>query len=185
VQAVGVGQSYDNPKEAAILFFVTQGESRTNLPAQVDGVRTRVIEQPLFAKRGAISVEDSAMLEKSVAAPQLVYAVSDAEMARAKVVHTAHVDALMKQAGVQGVGIGSSIDSPGEATLMIFTIQGVPQDPIPAVIDGLRTRVRESTRFRAGTVGSEVQRACKVAPAKAFTKAAVVKAGTASPTTKP
>jgi hypothetical protein len=185
VQAVGVGQSYDNPKEAAILFFVTQGESRTNLPAQVDGVRTRVIEQPLFAKRGAISMEDSAMLEKSVATPQLLYSVSDAEMARAKVVHTTHVEALMKQAGVQGVGIGSSIDSPGEAALMIFTIQGVPQDPIPAVIDGLRTRVRESTRFRAGSVGSEVQRACKLAPVKAITKTAPMKPATASPTTKP
>ena len=185
VQAVGVGQSYDNPKEAAILFFVTQGESRTNLPAQVDGVRTRVIEQPLFSKRGAISAEDSAMLEKSVEPPQLVYSVSDTEMARAKVVHTAHVEALMKQAGVQGVGIGSSVDSPGEAVLMIFTIQGVPQDPIPAVIDGLRTRVRESTRFHAGTVGAEVQRACKLALPKASTKTAAMKSGTASPTTKP
>jgi hypothetical protein len=180
VQAVGVGQSYDSPKEAAILFFVTQGESRTNLPTQVDGVRTRVIEQPLFAKRGAISAEDSAMLEKSVAAPQLVYSVSDAEMARAKVVHTAHVEALMKQTGVQGVGIGSSVDSPGEAVLMIFTIRGVPQDPIPAVIDGLRTRVRESSRFRAGSAGSEVQRACKLPPVKA----ASIKPGTASPTIK-
>jgi hypothetical protein len=185
VQAVGVGQSYDNPKEAAILFFVTQGESRTNLPAQVDGVRTRVVEQPLFAKRGAISAEDSAMLEKSMAAPQLVYSISDAEMARAKVVHAAHAEALMKQAGVQGVGIGSSVDSPGEAALIIFTIQGVPQDPIPAVIDGLRTRVRESSRFRAGTVGSEVQRACKLAPAKASTKTAAMKSRTVSPTTKP
>lgn len=175
VQAVGVGQSYDNPKEAAILFFVTQGESRTNLPAQVDSLRTRVIEQPLFAKRGAISAEDSAMLEKSAPAPQLVYSVSDAEMARAKVVHTGHADALMKQAGVQGVGIGSSIDSPGEAALVIFTIRGVPQDPIPAVIDGVRTRVRESTRFRAGTVGSEVQRACKAAPSKSSTKVAATK----------
>jgi hypothetical protein len=184
VQAVGVGQSYDNPKEAAILFFVTQGESRTNLPTQVDGVRTRVIEQPLFAKRGAISAEDSAMLEKSVAAPQLVYSVSDAEMARAKVVHTAHVEALMKLAGVQGVGIGSSVDSPGEAALMIFTIRGVPQDPIPAVIDGLRTRVRESSRFRAGSVGSEVQRACKLPPAKASTKTVAIKSGTVSPTIK-
>jgi hypothetical protein len=184
VQAVGVGQSYDNPKEAAILFFVTQGESRTNLPTQVDGVRTRIIEQPLFAKRGAISAEDSAMLEKSVATPQLVYSVSDAEMARAKVVHTAHVEALMKQAGVQGVGIGSSVDSPGEAVLMIFTIRGVPQDPIPAVIDGVRTRVRESSRFRAGSAGSEVQRACKLPPAKAVTKTAAIKSGTASPTIK-
>ena len=184
VQAVGVGQSYDNPKEAAILFFVTQGESRTNLPTQVDGVRTRVIEQPLFAKRGVISAEDSAMLEKSVAAPQLVYSVSDAEMARAKVIHTAHVEALMKQAGVQGVGIGSSVDSPGEAALMIFTIRGIPQDPIPAVIDGMRTRVRESSRFRAGSAGSEVQRACKLPPAKAATKPAAIKSGTASPTIK-
>jgi hypothetical protein len=125
------------------------------------------------------------MLEKSVATPQLVYSVSDAEMARAKVVHTTHVEALMKQAGVQGVGIGSSIDSPGEAALIIFTIQGVPQDPIPAVIDGLRTRVRESTRFRAGSVGSEVQRACKLAPVKATTKTAPMKPATASPTTKP
>jgi hypothetical protein len=184
VQAVGVGQSYDNPKEAAILFFVTQGESRANLPTQVDGVRTRVIEQPLFAKRGAISAEDSAMLEKSVAAPQLVYSVSDAEMARAKVVHTAHVEALMKQAGVQGVGIGSSVDSPGEAVLMIFTIRGVPQDPIPAVIDGVRTRVRESSRFRVGSVGAEVQRACKLPTAKASTKTAAIKSGTASPAIK-
>jgi hypothetical protein len=184
VQAVGVGQSYDNSKEAAILFFVTQGESRTNLPVQVDGVRTRVIEQPLFAKRGAISADDSATLEKSVPAPQLVYSVSDAEMARAKVVHTAHVDALMKQAGVQGVGIGSSVDSPGEAALMIFTIRGVPQDPIPAVIDGLRTRVRESSRFRAGSVGAEVQRACKLPPAKTSIKTAAIKSATASPITK-
>jgi len=184
VQAVGVGQSYDNPKEAAILFFVTQGESRTNLPTQVDGVRTRVIEQPLFAKRGAISAEDSVMLEKSVATPQLVYSVSDAEMARVKVVHTAHVEALMKQAGVQGVGIGSSVDSPGEAVLMIFTIRGVPQDPIPAVIDGVRTRVRESSRFRAGSVGSQVERACKLPPAKASTKTAAIKPGIASPTIK-
>jgi hypothetical protein len=184
VQAVGVGQSYDNSKEAAILFFVTQGESRTNLPVQVDGVRTRVIEQPLFAKRGAISAEDSTTLEKSVPAPQLVYSVSDAEMARAKVVHAAHVEALMKQSGVQGVGIGSSIDSPGEAALMIFTIRGVPQDPIPAVIDGLRTRVRESSRFRAGSVGAAVQRACKLPPAKTSTKTAEIKSATASPITK-
>jgi hypothetical protein len=185
VQAVGVGQSYDNPKEAAILFFVTQGESRSNLPTQVDGIRTRIIEQPLFAKRGAVSVEDSAALEKTAAPAQLVYAFSDAEMARAKVVHTAHVEALMKQAGIQGVGIGSSVDSPGEAALMIFTLRGVPQDPIPAVIDGLRTRVRESSRFRAGTMGAEVQRACKLAPAKAPTKTVAAKSGAASPATKP
>lgn len=181
VQSVGVGPSYDNPQEPAIVFFVTQGEPHTNLPAQVDGVRTRIVEGKLFSKRGAVSAEESATAEKSAPAPQLVYSVSDAEIARAKVVHTAHVARLRKQPGIQGVGIGSSIDSPGEAALMIFTIRGVPHDPIPAVIDGLRTRVRESSRFRAGTTGPQVQRACKVAPAKAATKTTASNAAVATP----
>ena len=90
----------------------------------------------------------------------------------------AHAAAMMKQAGVQGVGIGSSVDSPGEAALMIFTIRGVARDPIPAVIDGLRTRVRESSRFKAGTVGPEVQRACKVVAAKKKAAAAGIPAST-------
>jgi hypothetical protein len=170
VQALGVGASYDNPKEPSIVFFVTQGEPRTDLPAQVDGIRTRVVEKPLFEKRGAVSAADSATLEKSAAEAQLVYSISDSELARAKVVHSAHVDELMKQAGVQGVGIGSSVDSPGEAALMIFTIRGVQQDAIPAVIDGLRTRIRESSRFKAGTVDVGMPRACKAQPAKVNAK---------------
>jgi hypothetical protein len=181
VQSVGVGPSYDNPNEPAIVFFVTQGEPHTDLPAQVDGIRTRIVEGKLFSKRGAVSAEESATAEKSAAAPQLVYAVSDTEIRRARVVHTAHVATLRKQPGIQGVGIGSSIDSPGEAALMIFTIRGVPHDPIPAVIDGLRTRVRESSRFRAGTTGSQVQRACRVAPAKAGTKTTAANAAFPTP----
>jgi hypothetical protein len=177
VQAVGVGTSYDNPREAAIVFFVTQGMARTNLPTEIDGVRTKIVENPLFAKRGAVTMAESAELEKSAPARQQVYAVPDSEIARARVVHRAHVDGMMKQAGVQGVGIGSSVDSPGEAALMIFTVRGVAHDPIPAVIDGLRTRVRESSRFKAGTVGPEVQRACKVVAAK---KQAAAAAGTAA-----
>jgi len=73
----------------------------------------------------------------------------------------------MKMAGVQGVGVTSSVDSPGEAALMIFVIRGVTRAPIPAVIDGLRTRVRESSRFRAGYRGYEPRgAACRVPAAK-------------------
>jgi hypothetical protein len=162
MQAVGVGASFDNPDEAAILFFVTKGQPRTNLPAQVDGIRTRIIEGDLFASRGALSAQESAALEKSAAPAQLVYAISEAEVARAKVVHTAHIDEWMKRPGVQGVGISSSVDSPGEAALMIFLIRGVAHDPIPPVIDGLRTRVRESSRFRAGFGDAEPHRACSL-----------------------
>jgi hypothetical protein len=162
VQAVGVGASYDNPAEAAILFFVTKGQPRTKIPAQVEGIRTRIIEGELFASRGALSAEESAALEKSAAPPQFVYAISEAETARAKVVHTAHFEELLKRAGVHAVGISSSVDSPGEAALMIFVIRDVAHDPIPPVIDGLRTRIRESSPFRVGKGDAVPRRACSL-----------------------
>lgn len=160
VQAVGVGTSYDNPAETAILLFVSKGQPRRSLPAAVDGIRTRIVEGEFFSERGVVSPEESATLEQSAAPPQLVYSISDAEVARAKIVEEAHVDELMNMAGVQGVGITSSVDSPGEAALMIFLIRGVAHPAIPPVIDGLRTRIRESTRFRAGLVGHPAQQAC-------------------------
>jgi hypothetical protein len=166
VQAVGVGASYDNPGDPAILFFVTKGQARTGIPAEVDGVRTRVVEGDLFPRRGVISAADSAVNEESAAAPQVVYAISDAEMSRARVVHTAHAGDLMQQPGVQGVGITSSVDSPGEAALMIFLIRGAAHDPIPPVIDGLRTRVRESSRFQAGYGGAAAPRTCSLPASK-------------------
>jgi len=168
VQAVGVGASLDNPGEPAIEFFVTRGASHEGIPAEVNGIRTRIVEGDLFAKRGAeISAADSATNERAGAAPRLVYSISAAEMERAYTVKTAHAKDLMKMAGVQGVGVTSSVDSPGEAALMIFVIRGVTRAPIPAVIDGLRTRVRESSRFRAGYRGYEPRgAACRVPAAK-------------------
>ena len=162
VQAVGVGASYDNSAEPAVLFFVTKGQPRTNLPAQIEGIRTRIVEGELFSQRGAVSAAESTTLEESAVPPQLVYPISDAEVTRAKIVHVAHADELMKKDGVQGVGVGSSADAPGEAALVIFLIRGVPHDSIPPVIDGLRTRVRESSRFRAGFGDAQPQRGCSV-----------------------
>jgi hypothetical protein len=160
VQAVGVGHSYDNPREAAILLFVAKGQPRSNIPAQIDGVRTRIVEGELFSRRGIVSAEDSAVNEQSGGAPQQVYSISEAEFARAKAVHAAHVDEQMNQPGVQGVGITSSVDAPGEAALMIFVVRGEVHGPIPPVLDGLRTRVRESSRFRAGFGDREPHQAC-------------------------
>src|SRR5437899_6150743 len=90
VQAVGVGTSYDNSNEPAILLFVTRGQPRSNLPAQVEGIRTRIVEGDLFLHRGAVTAAESATLEETAAPPQLVYLISDAEVARAKIVHAAH-----------------------------------------------------------------------------------------------
>jgi len=156
-------------REPAILLFVTKEQPRSNLPAQIVGIRTRIVEGDLFSQRGAVTAAESATLEETVAPPQLVYPISDAEVGRAKIVHAAHAEEWMKKAGVQGVGIGSSADAPGEAALVIFLLRGVPHDPIPPVIDGLRTRVRESSRFRAGFGDAPAKRACSM-PAKRNTQ---------------
>lgn len=162
VQAVGVGASLDDPGEPSIVFFVAKGQPRTGIPAVVDGIRTRIIEGDLFAVRGVLSAEQNAVLEQSAPAPQSVYPISESELDRAKAVHAAHVEEWMSKAGVQGVGIGSSEDSPGEAVLMIFLIRGVAHAPIPPVIDELRTRIHESSRFRSGFGDEQPRRACSL-----------------------
>jgi hypothetical protein len=102
------------------------------------------------------------MLEQSAAPRQDVYPISQAEYERARVVHVAHASELMHQPGVQGVGITSSVDSPGEAALMIFLVRGAAHNPIPPVVDGLRTRVRESSRFQAGSRNGQPRAACSI-----------------------
>jgi hypothetical protein len=67
---------------------------------------------------------------------------------------------------VQGVGISSSLDTPAEAALMIFLVRGAAHNPIPPVIDGLRTRVRESSRFRAGSGDARSRGACTIPASK-------------------
>ena len=161
VQALGVGASHDNPHDAAILFFLTTGQPRTNIPVQVDGVRTRIVEGELFAKRGAISREESSLLDRQPPFSDQVYAISEAELQRAKAVHAAHADEQLTQSGVQGFGISSSLDAPGEAALMIFVIRGAAHSPIPPVIDGMRMRVRESSRFKAGRGDDHPLRPCR------------------------
>jgi len=145
---------------------VTKGQPRSNLPAQIDGIRTRIVEGTLFSRRGAITAAESTALEEGAVPPQLIYPISDAEVARAKIVLAEHADEWMKKAGVQGVGIGSSADAPGEAALVIFLIRGVAHDAIPPVIDGLRTRVRESSRFRAGFGDAPAKSGCSMPAAR-------------------
>jgi hypothetical protein len=91
-----------------------------------------------------------------------VNALGKTELERAKAVHAAHVDEFMKQPGVEGVGITSSADAPGEAALMIYLIRRENHNRVPAVIDGVRTRVRETSRFTAGRRGQEPERGCPV-----------------------
>jgi hypothetical protein len=151
ILAIGSGASYDRPGEAAILLFVAQGQSHASLPQELDGVGTRIVEAEMTGKRGVLSAADSVAAERSAPAALSVQSIPAAETARALAVHKAHAAEWMKQAGVQGVGVTSSVDARGEAALLIFLVRGSAQPEIPPVIDGLRTRVRVSSRFRAGT----------------------------------
>jgi hypothetical protein len=165
VRGVGVGPSLDYAGAAAVLIFVAPGTVHSTLPVQLDGVRTRIVETASESARGILSAEEA----QSLAPQQATFAVTNlsaAETARAKTAHSANVAAWMKQPGVQGFGVSASADSPGEAALMIFLIRGAAHDAIPAVIDGVRTRVRESSRFHAGLDGLRPGKGCSLRAAK-------------------
>lgn len=165
VQAIGVGPSIDHPGEPAVLLVVNSGQIPTALPDELEGIATRIVPGGSTGPHGIFDRETAARIAP-VADAFAVSAISKEEFSRAKAVHTANVNQLMKQPGIQGVGITSSADAPGEAALMIFVVRGVPRNPIPSMIDGLRTRVRESSRFTAGQRGTETVSGCQVPPAK-------------------
>lgn len=161
IQAIGVGASIDHPGEAAILLIVDATQPPIVLPQQLDGIATRILHANANSPHGVFGVDAAARIAPATDTSS-VTSISKAEIARARGVNAAHGNALMKQPGIQGVGITSSADAPGEAAMMIFVIRGVPRNTIPVVIDGLRTRIRESSRFTAGNRGTETNRACPV-----------------------
>jgi hypothetical protein len=170
IQAIGIGASIDHPGGAAVVLVVNPGQIPSPLPDELEGVATRIVQSPAAGPHGIFDMETAARVAP-FAGTFAVNAISNEELQRAKAVHAAHVSELMKQPGVQGVGITSSADAPGEAALMIFVVRGVPRNPIPAVIDGLRTRVRESSRFTAGQRGLETASGCKVPSAAPLAQA--------------
>jgi hypothetical protein len=161
IQAIGVGASIDHPGEPAVIVVVNPTQVPMAIPAQLEGIATRIVLATSTSPHGVFDMDTAARI-----APVLdtfaVNTIFKAELARAQAVHAAHASSLMKQPGIQGVGITSSADSPGEAALMIFVIRGVPRNPVPPVIDGLRTRIRESSRFTAGQRGKETISGCRV-----------------------
>jgi hypothetical protein len=150
VHAIGLGRSYDNPGQAAILLFVSRGSTSATIPQNLDGVRTRVIEGEVWNYRGLLSAEETAQMVSGLPATQLVYELRAGELDRAKAVHADHAAELLRNSDVLGVGISSSVDSPGEAALLVYVKHGASPNAIPASIGGVRTRIRESGPFVAG-----------------------------------
>jgi hypothetical protein len=173
ISAVGVAASVDRPGEAAVLMVVNPRQAPTPLPATIEGVGTRIVAMENPAPHGILEFEAASRIVPT----QDVFTVSalgKTELERAKAVHAAHAEEFMKEPGVQGAGITSSADAPGEAALMIYLIRGEKHNAIPVVIDGLRTRVRETSRFTAGRRGQEPEQECRV-PAAISMEAATAK----------
>ena len=173
ISAVGVAASVDRPGEAAVVIVVNPRQASTPLPVTIEGVGTRIVAMENPAPHGILEFEAASRIVPTQDA-FTVSALEKTELERAKAVHAAHADEFMKEPGVQGVGITSSADAPGEAALMVYLIRGEKHNAIPAVIDGLRTRVRETSRFTAGRRGQEQEQGCRV-PAAIPTETATAK----------
>lgn len=148
VTAYSPAMSLDSPKEPAILIFAAPGTSHANIPAEIDGIRTRIIETGNPAAQGALSQQQAAQLAAESAAAQ-PSAIPASAIENARQIKEQHVAELMSDPAVQGVGVGASFDSPGESAIGIFVLKNKPHQPIPATIDGIRTRIKETTGFRA------------------------------------
>jgi hypothetical protein len=148
VSGYGAGMSLDSPKEPAIVVFASPGASHANIPAEIEGKRTRVIETDNPAAQGAVSQEQSAQLAAESAVVQAAEIPASA-IENARQIKEKHVAELMNDPGVIGVGVGASFDNPGEPALGIFVLENKAHKPIPATIDGVRTRIKETSPFRA------------------------------------
>jgi hypothetical protein len=166
VRAVGVGSSLDQPGDAAILLVVPKGASLAGLPSQVDGQRTRIVQAEYIPEGGILTAAESAALAPDSSSSNSVSALTEDEVARARKVQATHLAELMKGEGIQGVAITSSGDNPSEAALLVLVVRGSAHEAIPAVLDGLRTRIRESTPFRSGTRSINFNSGCQLQRAK-------------------
>jgi hypothetical protein len=151
VSAYGQGGSLDAPQEPAVLIFVAPGASHAGIPATIDGVRTRLIESNSASARGPLSEQQSAQLASQSAQTQAIE-ISASAIAQTKSIKEQHVKELMSDSAVVGVGVSASLDSPGDPALMIYVLKGKAHNAIPATIDGVRTRVKETSPFRANVV---------------------------------
>ncbi len=177
VSAVGTGASLDSPGEAAMLVFLPSGASTASVPPEINGIRTRVVESNSNV-RGSLSGAQTAQV-MAEAVQSSVPVGSDA-ISHAMTVKDAHKQELSSHSAVQGVGVAASLDAPGEAAIIVYVLKGQPHEFVPASYDGVRTRVKETTQFKAGVSLPRKAAACVLA--KPATKTVASTSSNAAPT---
>jgi hypothetical protein len=145
VSGIGVGQSDDNPGDPALVVFLNS-QPGSPIPEQIDGVRTKVVRGSQFRPETA---------QQLASLP----AISRSEIARAQLTKARHVQELMENSAILGVGVGASNDSPGESALVVF-VDKAGAATVPAEIDGVRTRVIVTDPIRTFNWGHGAVKAC-------------------------
>jgi len=148
VDSVEVGRSDDNPTESAIVVTL-HNRASLPIPAQVDGVRTKIVQRS----------EPTSSLQTQARQAEVAIPVGDSEITRARTAKQARAKELMANPAIIGVGVGASSDSPGESAVVVFVEQG-KSVTVPAVIDGVRTRVIATDPFRTFKWGKSTVKAC-------------------------
>jgi hypothetical protein len=148
VMNVGVGQSDDAPSESAITVFL-RNEPRLPIPVQIDGIRTKLVRNFELAPPPGASVQKLSAFGT----------ITDAEILRAKAVKERHAETMMSDPAILGVGVGASQDDPEEAAIVVFLERGM-QVAVPVEIEGVRTQVVETDRFRTFNWGKRTRNSC-------------------------
>jgi hypothetical protein len=141
VISVDVGRSDDHPGEAAIVLYLEHGKQHGKIPAEVDGVRTKVIFQKRFTAQNVAPQAGDVL--------QTGQPLSQDELRRAAAAKESHRAQLMADPAILATGVGASNDNPEEAAVVIYVDRSAPAPLIPLEIDGARTKVITIEAFRA------------------------------------
>ncbi len=130
------------------------------LPVQIDGVRTRILGARPDIPLGTLTQEQSTAVAAGAFLP--AQTPSPARVHAAIALKQRRVAEWMSDPLIQAVGVGASLDSPGEAALIMYVLKGESSPHIPPVVGGLRTRIKRTSRFQAGLL--RAPSACKLLP---------------------
>lgn len=148
ISSIAAGKSADNPRESALIIHVS-GTPSALIPAQINGVRTRVVHDSDMEARPLLAAQD---------------------FDRGMVLKDNYSRAMLGKQGVYGVGIGMSDDNPPEPALVFFVDLAANHPPFPEVIEGMRTKIIEGEPFRAFGWNSRLEpKAASCAKPKAAT----------------
>lgn len=131
----------DTARPVGLLYGGNSTSSSANPIQDVISVFTNGSGTPAIVGAGDHAVSCSAVANSAAsAATQSFTALSTQEQQRAASVCDKNAPVLMRDPAITSVTAGSSDDSPGESALVI-EVTGATRSPIPAVLDGVRTKV--------------------------------------------